>query len=69
MDIEVEITGFDEQGVEEYAAKYIGGSKCDELLQTTEKGKTKNPSLKLRNSSYSHCPQYDLHPVPKRWIF
>ena len=53
MDIEVEITGFDEQGVEEYAAKYIGGSKCDELLQKTEKGKTENPSL---NYGILHIP-------------
>ena len=53
MDTEVEITGFNEQGVEEYAAKYLGSPKCDELLQKTEKGKTKDTSL---NYEILHIP-------------
>ena len=53
MDTEVEITGFDEHGVKEYATKYLGSSKCDELLQKTERGKTKNPSL---NYGILHIP-------------
>ena len=37
MDTEVKIDGFDEEGVKEYATKFLDSSKCEELLQKTEK--------------------------------
>ena len=43
MDTEVETTGFDEDGVKEYASRYLESEqKCQELLQKTGKGKAKN---------------------------
>ena len=38
MDVEAEITGFDNQRVEEYATKYLGSrAKCKELLENAER--------------------------------
>ena len=43
MDIEMEITGFDEDGVKEYATRFLESEqKCRQLLQKTGKGKAKN---------------------------
>ena len=43
MDTEMEIKGFDEDGVKKYASRYLGSKqKCQELLQKTWKTETKN---------------------------
>ena len=46
MGTEMEIKGFDEDGVKGYATRYLGSKqKCQELLQKTGKGKAKNDGI------------------------
>ena len=57
MDTEMEIKGFDEDGVKEYATRYLGSKqKCQELLQKT----LERQSKELWDPAHSYFPTDDL---------